>query len=512
MRIFGFAQCSISSGVNEMTRSQETDAQSYDAEPNAMEAAFANPEAAQAVTLFSILRGAARTGFGVKHGFAGIDSVAGFRATVPAGGLHTHRSMIELQRASGAEILTMDDVIAYVPSSSAGPRRQDCPVTVRNMFDRQQLMAEAMSVFADRGCRRVLDLSVLNTETYGVAFGGTEQWVEGYQWLSTVEDPETRAYLLCLIICSLDGIDGLVAGGMPAFRRLAGILERHGDRIVSDLEAQTVRVHDRVDASISRRVRRMISASQDTLDRLTAIISSGARLAIGDIFPEARLVGVDLSTGDSAWLSEILPAGTDIADLGCSMPEGLLSVASGEGPGSVPALLNVYFEFSTEGSDDLVGLDRLVSGSDYRVHVTTASGLYRCRLGLIARVVEWEGACPRLTFVRQPALAATNAIVEPGAALSAVQETLSELGAPRPFVRLTGRSDGGFRITLSRCSVEALGITPVQAAVDSRLCRLSLHYDIQREQGRIAPVEVVASPVLRPAVAAPLADADCSAA
>ncbi len=93
-----------------------------------MEAAFANPEAAQAVTLFSILRGAARTGFGVKHGFAGIDSVAGFRATVPAGGLHTHRSMIELQRASGAEILTMDDVIAYVPSSSAGPRRQDCPL------------------------------------------------------------------------------------------------------------------------------------------------------------------------------------------------------------------------------------------------------------------------------------------------------------------------------------------------------------------------------------------------
>ncbi len=87
-------------------------------------------------------------------------------------------------------------------------------------------MVEAMSVFADRGCRRVLDLSVLNTETYGVAFGGTEQWVEGYQWLSTVEDPETRAYLLCLIICSLDGIDGLVAGGMPAFRRLAGILER----------------------------------------------------------------------------------------------------------------------------------------------------------------------------------------------------------------------------------------------------------------------------------------------
>lgn len=488
-----------------MTRFENADAQSFDMQPDAFQAAVTNPEAAQAVTLFRILRSAARTGFGVRHGFAAMTSVSSFRSAVPAGGLHTHRSMIELQRATGAEILTMDEVIAYVPASSAGARRQDCPVTVRDMFDRQQLMADSMAAVAGQGCSRVLDLSVLSAGTYGVALGGTEPWIEGFQWLSAVEDPETRAYLLCLIACSRDGIDGLVASDMAAFRRLAGVLDRHGARIVSDLDARTVRVHSRVDAAISRRVRALVDPSPETIDRLSALIAAGRTLTIGDIFPDAVALGTDLSTGGSDWLRQVATPDAAVLDLGCSLPEGLLSFASGDGPGTVPSLLNVFFEFSAPGSEGFLRLDEIREGVTYGVQVTTASGLYRCDLGLTARVVGWEGSCPRLTFVRRPGPAARPVSIAPGVALSAVQETLTELGAPKPFVRLSSRADGGFRMTLSRCSVEALGARAVQKAVDARLCALSLHYDRLRELGQIAPVDVVASPVARPALTSPSA-------
>ena len=85
-------------------------------------------------------------------------------------------------------------------------------------------------------------------------------------------------------------------------------------------------------------------------------------------------------------------------------------------------------------------------------------------------------------------------------ALSAVQETLEEMGAPRPFVRLSKRADSGFRLTLSRCTVEALGSEAVRLAVEERLCETSLRYARLRELGRIGPVDVLASPAVRPAV------------
>lgn len=500
MRIFRFAQCSISSGVNEMTRTDARDINPAEEQVDALQAALSHPEAAQAVTLFNIIRNAARCGFGAKHGFARIASVADFQATVPAGGLHTHRSMIELQKASGAEILTMDDVIAYVPAASCGSRRQECLVTVRDMFDRQQLMADALQTMISDGIRNVIDLSVTGTSAYGVALGGAEPQITGFQWLASVDDPETRAYLLCLIVCSTEDVDGLVANDIAAYQRMADVLARHGASILTDLEGRTVRVHDRVDTAIARRVRDLINPAPEMLAHLRSRLDAGHRLLLADVFPNVRVAGTDVSTGDVVHLSEQLHQDVKVVDLGCSLPEGLLSFALGEGEGTVPSLLNVFFEFNAPDSDETLGLHQIGEGKDYSVSVTTASGLYRCRLGVTARVVGWEGACPRIAFVRQSLVGSDDtSVIDAGLALATVQRTITDLGAPRPFVRISRRCDGGFRVTLSRCSVEALGAEAAQAAIDANLCRASLHYDRVRELGRFGPVDVVASPVVNSA-------------
>jgi hypothetical protein len=509
--MFGSAQCSISSGDRTMTKFEIADTEQVDP----MQAAIANPEAAQAVTLFNILKGAARTGFGVKHNFKRITSVSDFLARVPVGGLHTHRSMIELQKATGAEMLTMDEVIAYVPAFSGGLRHQSCPVTARDMINRQQMMAGSLAQFAEYGCRKVFDLSVLNSSSYGVAAGGSSSGITGFQWLSAVEDTETRAYLLCLIAASQVNVDGLVAADLAALQRMADVLARHGKHIVSDLEARTVRVHDRLESRISRRVRKLLDPASETAGRLARRVQSGQPIRLMDIFPALQVVGIDGSTGDRQWLSAELKDTTGIIDIGCSLPEGLMSFAHAEGAGTVPALLDVFFEFSEPESGQLLGLHQISEGVDYVVHVTTRSGLYRCKLNLAARVVGREGACPRLSFARLfsgMSGARKPSVIAAGAALSVIQATLANIGAPRPFVRVAGRADGGFRVTLSRCSLEALAPEEVSAAIEASLCRFSLHYDRLRELGQIAAVDVVASRATRPQVVLATAETGCSAA
>ena len=265
--------------------------------------------------------------------------------------------------------------------------------------------------------------------------------------------------------------------------------------------APVVRVHDRVDTAIARRVRDLINPAPEMIDHLSAVLSGGTQLGLKDIFPEVRVAALDASTGDTRLLQDRLPESVEIVDLGCSLPEGLLSFSDGKGAGTLPSLLSVFFEFAEPATGELLGLHQIREGADYGVLVTTASGLYRCRLGLTARVVGWEGACPRLDFSRKGRREiAANAAIDQGLALSTVQQTITDMGAPRPFVRLTGRCDGGFRITLSRCSLEALGAAATQSGIEANLRRASLRYDRLRELGRIEPVDVVASPVLRSAL------------
>lgn len=482
---------------------------------DAFQTALGNPAAAQAATLFQILKSAARTGFGVKQRFGGITTIAEFRASVPASGMHAHRSMIELQKASGAEILTMDEVFTYVPAFSSGQRNLLCPITVQDMFNRQQLMSNSLSMIAGAGAGRMLDLSVLNTSTYSVSPSGTECRITDFQWLATVEDRETRAYLVCLLAAAMDNMVGLISADLAAFVRLSGVLQRHGEHILSDLKARTVRVHDRIDEITSCKVRELMDPSAQTIDRLQRAMNSKGEIRLADLFPALVKVSFDASTGDSSWLAEELPEGTRLCDLGCSLPEGLLSIGYGDAIGTVPALLNVFFEFSDPGTGEMIGLHQIAEGTNYDTYVTTTSGLYRCKLSVTTRVVGWEGRCPRLDFTRHSfcgSNSASLAVIEPGAALSAVQSVLSDLGAPRPFVRLSSRSDGGFRITLSRCSVEALTARSVQAAVDSHLRRTSLHYDRLRECGVMATVDVIASSVSRTSASAGSTKTDCTAA
>lgn len=469
-------------------------------EAERIETALNHPEVAQAMTLHSILRNAAASGFGRKYAFTSITRLRQFAERVPVGGVHTHRSMIELQRATGAPILGGGDIVEHLVGRSAG-KPVNFPVSRRDHDRRAFLAGISLDRALDNtgmGASRAIDLSGLAEPQKTSPFGSRPGRVRNYADLSNVADVEVRVYLTLLLLLSEEEVTGLIAPSADILLHMEEVLDRDAHLLLSDLEARTVRVHDRMTDELATAVRGCLAAGGARLAALTEQHRKTGRLGLADILPSLRgVVLYEDAAGEEA-VAAILPEHAEIIDAGCWRPEGALSFTASEpGYGGIPALLDIYFEFEGDGAPDTLGLHEIREGEDYRVLVTTASGLYRCRLDLFARVTGWADRCPRLQFWTAGEAAAVNRrrpAVECGAALKAVQSVMRELEAPRPFVRFTHHRDGGCRVIVNAATLESIDRDILARAIDRRLGEISLRYRRHRDLGRIGPVEIAASP------------------
>jgi len=483
-------------------------------EAERIEAALNHPDVAQAMTLHGILRNAAASGIGRKYGFTTITRIRQFAERVPVGGVHTHRSMIELQRATGAPILTGGDIVDHLPGRSLG-KPVNFPVSAADRDRRAFLAGISLDrILGQTGTRagRLIDLSNLADPQKTGPFSGRSDRVRSCDDISGIADAEVRIYLTLLLLVSEADVSGLIAPSADVFLHLEEVLDRDAHMLLADLEARTVRVHDRMPRELATAVRDCLSVDAAHLQNLVDLHRRTGRLGLADLLPSLRGVVLYEDAAGGEAVSALLPDGAEIIDAGCWRPEGVLSFAAGEpGYGGIPALLDIYFEFECGRAPEPVGLHELREGEDYRVMVTTASGLYRCRLDLSARVTGWAGKCPRLQFwaAGEASVAGRRRPpVESGAALKAVQAVMRELEAPRPFVRFTHHRDGGCRVIVNAATLESIDRDTLARAIDRRLGEISLRYRRHRDLGRIGPVEIAASPATcGPCTPQPAADA-----
>ncbi|WP_416897196.1 MAG: GH3 auxin-responsive promoter family protein [Minwuia sp.] len=466
--------------------------------------AIDEPVGAQRVVLAGILKAAADTTPGLGFGFAGIGSEDEFRAAVSWSRYHSVRPMIELQRASGDAVMTPGGVAGYAAGRAGDADAGKLPVGRADVEAHRRnvrLTAECLANQSGLAAGQVLDLSPLGELPLPEGFTASMQAVKsdaaaGWPDVSAVRDGEVRAYLLALLALSSPSVSGILAPDLRAIAAFEAVLRLHGEHLIRDIEARTVRVSDRIERELAEAVRERILPARGRVAELEAAHRSPQGLCVATAFPMLNAVATDGSLTPPPDTFLRIPESVTLLDIGCWMPAGCLGIPhdeAAEGEGLLPALLDVWFEFAAPGSQTTVGLAELEEGIEYAVFVTNRSGLYRYRVGVTARVTGRIRQCPLLTFRRTRGCDEHAGGFAPGRneATAAARAALQDLGLTVPFIRMSrGAVDCDFVLTLGEGATGGVCPSHLSAAFDRRLRKASLRYDRLRELGHARVLEV----------------------
>ncbi|WP_417517924.1 GH3 family domain-containing protein [Minwuia sp.] len=453
--------------------------------------------------LLRILHAASETDYGRRHDFAGTGSAAQFAATVPVNRHHTLRSMIEMQRLTGEAILTPETPVFYKKVIGRSGTGRLVPVSPSDRALRARRLdetADAMKQATGFYRAQTLDLSSL-TESGWLAEEAVH--LTGEKALPDVRsagDIEVRGYLLALMAMASGDVSGIFSPDRAAFGIFERVLARHSADLVFDIEQQTIGVADRVSPELRKLVKLFMTASPDRLHELKRLVFENGSLSIRDICPALRTVAVDVSFGDFP----ALPDGVAAFDIGCWLPEAPLTMPGQDaGISGVPMLHDSFLEFRQPGTQEMVRLHELEQGTDYRVHITNGSGLYRYQLDGVATVTGWHQACPLLGFRRTGTvvLAESDPVPSHAQALTAAREALKDLDIGTPFVRLfSGDCPGSFTMIVNRETFGARCQSALAEAFDTHLRAANFWYAHARANGHVAQVTIRFSEVCaRPA-------------
>ena len=152
------------------------------------------------------------------------------------------------------------------------------------------------------------------------------------------------------------------------------------------------------------------------------------------------------------------------------------------------AVRSHFFEFIDEHGQ-VHRVDELRELETYEVVVTTAGGLWRCRMGDQIQVTGFLGKTPSLRFIGRNGNVSDlfGEKLSEAFAVQAIHETLAGIGATPRFVLLAPEEDAaGWRYTLY---VEGALPNNLAAALD-RALRRNPHYSHCRDLGQLQPARI----------------------
>jgi hypothetical protein len=161
--------------------------------------------------------------------------------------------------------------------------------------------------------------------------------------------------------------------------------------------------------------------------------------------------------------------------------EGAVTIPWQGSPHPVPAISSAFIEFIDDAGRAHL-CDELRQGTDYRVVITTPSGLYRYDLGDRLRCHGYAGGLPRLEFVGRAGVATD--IVGEKLAEDFVSEALGQLGGGACLAaRATATPFYELLVDAPACT----DLAPRAAAIEERL-NANPQYAYARALGQLGPV------------------------
>jgi hypothetical protein len=493
-------------------------------------AACADPLRAQAAQLRRILVGAARTEFGLAHGFARLARITdprvmirAYQGAVPLRAYRDMREDLDAVYAGRWERLCPSPPRWFAMTAGSTGSFKYVPVTeeYRREVGRSAMIFNGALESCFPEVRRLKTQFLAGSAEGGYSPGGVPQgFASGFNyrtfpgfvrrrfvlpyWVFTIADAEERGYAAGRILMDDQRLGVLGAISPVNLINLRRALDRNAERLIADVAAGTLTV--RAPAAVA-------GAWQGQPDpaRARALFvawdASGA-LPTRVMFPALRVLVCWQGGNMSYYLHELhqafgVPHGFEFP---ISASEGVFAVpVRGDQAGGALAVTSHFLEFVPEegGAGTPPGslrADELRTGGEYRVVVTNAGGLYRYDMEDIVRVTSFFRATPVIEFVGK-----TDRRV------SVSNERLTELDVTRAMQEASlccGRwfdeflfvpcSDRRYRVVVDGASCGAdgasrpgHGLGDVASELERRLRQAAKGYDFEREDALLEPLELV---------------------
>ena len=365
-------------------------------EAQRLDAALADPAAAQRDLLAKLLRCGQASAFGKAHGLDRIDGPADFAAAVPIGDYESHRPYIDRIAEGASSELTGDRVVVFEETggTSAGgklvPYTQGSLDAFRNavlawmhaLARRHRAVAEGSFYFTISPAARPA-----RTTPGGIPIGIADD--SGYLGADVIP-------LFGALMAVPDGLGEITSIDLWQVATLAALIEAE-DLAFLSLWSPTFMVAllgslpghaDAVRARLSPSRRRALDAAL------------GERIDSAALWPRLACIATwtdGPSAGFARQLQALFPQAI-VEGRGLLATEGAVSLAYGADGACVPALCSTYLEFMGGDGDPRLAHE-LIEGESYRVLMTTPGGLWRYDIGDIVTCAAMRGGVPDLRFV-----------------------------------------------------------------------------------------------------------------
>ncbi|HAS83920.1 MAG TPA: RimK family alpha-L-glutamate ligase [Verrucomicrobia bacterium] len=376
----------------------------------------------QQAVLLDIVRRNANTAFGRAHGFEAIRSVEDFRQRVAIGEWKAFEPYALRMEQGEKDLLFDGQPSHFISTSGTTGKNKLLPESADGHLAkalvsriRTALLMHALPKDIDGYFIPFSNVSVMDATASGIpvdyASGSTLGSIPDAlrrrmaipMEVLQVHDPATQNYLVMRFALAQPLVRLLIANNP---RRMTALMEQadsQRDSLISDMEAGTLTADLKLDADLRTRLANQLTPNPARASELRAMLAARGRLDPRDYWPKLGYISCWLGGSVGRYLEGLkawLPDGMMFMDCGYGASEGKFNIPSTPGTSAGPlAVFGYFLEFIPESGGDPLLAHELKDGTEYRLVVTSYSGLYRYDLHDIVRVAGFTRQNPNILFV-----------------------------------------------------------------------------------------------------------------
>lgn len=394
------------------------------------EAATQHPEQVQKTLLQGILARQADTGFGRKHGFGTIATIADFRRQLPIAPYDYLEPWITRVRKGDVGALLSDRRIhMFALTSGTTATRKFIPVTDRYLEDyRRGWNIWGLKVFRDHKAVRLRPIVQLSgdheemvTET-GIPCGAVTGLTATMQkriirWLycvpasvGKIKDAPAKYYTVLRL--SMPRQVGMVVAANPStLINMARLGDQEKESLIRDIHDGTLSDQWDIPPQVRQALRSRLKPHKNRAHELEDIVRRTGTLYPKDYWDRECLLGNWTGGSMGSYLRQYPQyfGNHPVRDVGLIASEGRMTIPmSDTTPAGVLDITSHYFEFIPEDEVDsphptVLGAHELREGGRYYILPTTAFGLYRYHIYDVVRVAGFYNKTPQIEFLSKGA-------------------------------------------------------------------------------------------------------------
>ncbi|WP_455234684.1 GH3 auxin-responsive promoter family protein [Thiogranum longum] len=486
----------------------------------------------QSELLLSMVRRNANTEYGLRYGFASINSIADYQRQVPIITYEDIKEDMSRVVSGASNVFTAEDPVMFAQTSGTTGDPKFIPVTPT---DRGQAHKDQMRTWlyhAQKDHPGILDHKVVSLVSpaveghtpSGLPFGSTSGHIYKHMpalvqraysipyEVFEIEDYQAKYYTIMRVALEHE-VRFLATANPSSILKLCDKADAYSEQLIRDIRDGTLSTSLAVEPEIRASLEQRFRPNPTKARHLeTARQRRGGRLLPGDYWPRLGLIGcwkggtvghyVDQF---GKWFDPDGRKSVPVRDWGYLSSEARGSIPlSDEGSKGALTIAANFFEFvevdELEARRDepeswpFRTAGELEEGKEYYIFVTTTSGLYRYDINDVIKVVDYYHRNPEIVFLRKGRgmTNITGEKVSVNQIILAVQEASKVTGAIPEHFKAEADTEASryvFRVEFAS-RVEDAVLREFLAKLDTTLKNVNIEYKAKRESSRLG------SPVL----------------